>query len=266
MPLDEFERFKNNTCLSPITPDVLAALGTRCGFPPASSVLDLACGKGEASIILAEKFHCVVTGVESRPVFAEEARRRVLFRGLGHLVHILDKGSGDLPFDDDFYDAALMAGTAHPYDSGSVLAELKRVVRPEGWIILGELVWNPGRTGRAPEAVLGWVRNHGGHEVCEMNARIGQFEKSGYLVETAELAGEEAWENYFAPQARAILENRMEHKGSPEAQAALDRWQEELELYRSGGGQRSLGLRLLPFAEPLSRRGEIPVEYRRKRY
>ena len=73
-------------------------------------------------------------------MFAEEARRRVLFRGLGHLVNILDQDSGEPPFDDNFYDAALMAGTAHPYDSGPVLAELKRVVRPEGWIILGEFV------------------------------------------------------------------------------------------------------------------------------
>jgi SAM-dependent methyltransferase len=241
MSLDEFERYKNNTYLSPITPEVLAAMGTRCGFPPASNVLDLACGKGETGIIFAEKFHCIVTGAESRPVFAEEARRRALFRSLNHLIHILDQDSGELPFDDDFYDAALMAGTAHPYDSGSVLAELNRVVRPEGWIILGELVWNPGRVGRVPEATFRWVRNHGGHELCEMNARIGQFEKSGYLVVTAELAGEEAWENYFAPQARAILENRMEHKDSLEAQAALDRWQEELDLYHSGGGKEALG-------------------------
>ncbi len=241
MILDAFERYKHNLYLSPITSETIERLGGRCGLSPASNVLDACCGKGGAGLTLARRFGCQVTGVEARAEFVEEARRRALFEDLGHLVDIIEAPAGDLPFDDAYFDLALMLGAAHPYDSGRAARELARVVRPGGRVALSEVVWKPGGRERAGEAVRSWLGRFVPWEVGEVEDLRARYREAGFRVEAADLEADGAWERFYACQAGAILENRREHKSSPEAQSTLDLWQADLEAYHSGGGRESLG-------------------------
>jgi ubiquinone/menaquinone biosynthesis C-methylase UbiE len=241
MILDTFERYKNNLYLSPITADTLQTLGERCGLSPASQVLDVFCGSGGAAITLAEKFGCMVTGTESRLEFAEEARRRAIFGDLQLLVSVVDIEPGELPFDDAYFDLAMSIGFPYPYNSEEMVHKLARVVRPGGWIALSELVWKPGASQNASDAVRGWLGGFAPAEIADMNDRKTQFRKEGFQVEWTELEKDASWESYYAPQARSIMENRSEYRNSSDALSTLNQWQNELELYHSGGGRESLG-------------------------
>ncbi len=241
MILDTFERYKNNLFLSPISPDTLQNLGERCGLLPGANVLDADCGPGGAAITLAEKFGCHVTGTEARPEFAEEARRRVMDGDLHILVNIIDAGENELPFDDGYFELAVSIGHPYPYNSGETARELARVVRPGGWIAISELVWKPGASQKAAGAVRGWIDGFAPAGVSGMNDRKMKFQDEGFQVEWAALEEDASWESYYAPQAHAILENRLECQDSSTALSTLTQWQSELELYHSGGGKESLG-------------------------
>lgn len=241
MILDTFERYKHNLYLSPITSGTLENIGKVCGLDDSSTVLDIACGKGGAALTLAEKFKCTVTGIESRAEFAEEARRRAVFEDLDHFVNIIDSGTEDLPFDDFYFDLALSLGQVRPFNSAKMLLELSRVVRDGGWIALSELVWKSGDSGSATPAVREWVSGFTPGRIAGPDERVEELSGAGFRVESAELEADKSWEDFYAPQARAILENRHEHAGSAEAQSKLDQWQNELELYHAAGGKESLG-------------------------
>lgn len=241
MILDTFERYKHNLYLSPITHGTLENIGKVCGLDESSTVLDVACGKGGAALTLAEKFRCIVTGVEPRAEFAEEARRRTVFEDLDHFVNIIDSGTEVLPFDDFYFDLALSLGHVHPFNTPKMLLELSRVVRDGGWIAFSELVWKSGDSGSATPAVKAWVSGFAPGRVVGLDERIGELSGAGFRVESAELEADASWEAYYAPQAKAILENRHEYTGSTEAQSRLDQWQNELQLYHADGGKESLG-------------------------
>jgi cyclopropane fatty-acyl-phospholipid synthase-like methyltransferase len=241
MILDTFERYKHNLYLSPITSGTLENIGKVCGLTESSIVLDIACGKGGAALTLAEKFKCTVTGIESRAEFAEEVHRRAVFEDLDHFVNVIDSGPQDLPFDDFYFDLALSLGHVRPFNTLKMLLELSRVVRDGGWIALSEMVWKSGNSGSATPAVREWVSGFTSGRVMGLDERVEELSGAGFQVESAELEADKSWEDFYTPQAQAILENRHEFTGSSEAQSKLDQWQNELELYHTAGGKESLG-------------------------
>ncbi|MDP6366632.1 MAG: class I SAM-dependent methyltransferase [Nitrospinota bacterium] len=241
MALDTFDRYKNNPYLSPISTGTLEKIGGLCGLSDSSAVIDVTCGKGGAALTLAEKFRCIVTGVEARANFAEEARRRAVFRDLDHFVNIVDAGPDHLPFDDFYFDLALRVGQTVPPASRETVAELSRIVRPGGWIALSEAVWKSGPQAAPGPAADEWPREFASNRMAGMEERITEFREAGYAVDLAELESDTSWEHYYAPQAKAILDNRREYNGSSEAQSTLDLWQKELHFYHTGGGKDSLG-------------------------
>ena len=240
MILDTFDRYINNLFLSPISTGTLEKIGGHCGLSDSSIVVDVNCGKGGAALTLADKFHCIVTGVEARVEFAEEARRRTVFENLEHFVNFIDAEPDHLPFDDLYFDLALKVGQTAPRTSRETVAELRRIVRPGGWIALSEVVWKSGPP--APGQAAGeWPSEFAPNLMIGMEERITEFREAGFAVDLAELEPDSSWERYYAPQAKAILENRREYGEPSEAQSTLDQWQKELHFYHTGGGKDSLG-------------------------
>jgi 50S ribosomal protein uL3 len=73
---------------NPTSPEKIRLLGEYLRLTPESRVLDIACGKGGPARILAATFGCRILGIELRPAFAEEARRRIDDADLSELVEI----------------------------------------------------------------------------------------------------------------------------------------------------------------------------------
>ncbi len=102
------------------------------GFEPGRA-LDAACGTGRQAAVLAELGHDLV-GVDASPAMLEKARARVPdvdFR-IGELTALpLDAGSVDL--------AVCSLALTHLHDPAPAVAELARVVRPGGRIVLSDI-------------------------------------------------------------------------------------------------------------------------------
>ena len=111
------------------TPAVRAAVD---GLAPGVA-LDAACGTGRHAEHLAACGHSVI-GVDSSPEMLEQARRRVPSADLrlGELV--------ELPVDDHTIDLAVCAlAISHLPDPAPVIAELARVVRPGGHVVISDI-------------------------------------------------------------------------------------------------------------------------------
>ena len=240
MTPDPFERYQHNLHLSPISTPSLEALAGRCGLGRESAVLDAACGKGGACLVLARRFGCPVVGVEARPEFAEEARRLTLFSDLAHLVDVVEGGPGELLFDEGYFDLALRLGPARPFPVLEAARRLSPLVRPGGWMILGAVVWKPGARAAAPQALRAWAGAAAPAGVREAEALRRDFAAEGLEAVDHRVEPDASWESFYAPQARAILESRRESGLSSRERETLDRWQRELELFHIGGGREVL--------------------------
>jgi SAM-dependent methyltransferase len=107
---------------------VIAELLARVALPPGAEILDAGCGSGRNMADLA--LLGTVTGVEVADVSVARARER----GVGEVVQC---SITELPFSDEQFDLAVCFDVVeHVDDQLRALAELHRVVRPGGTLVV----------------------------------------------------------------------------------------------------------------------------------
>ncbi len=109
---------------------------------PTDRVLDVACGSGGPTLILAEKAGCAVTGIDidenainaaKRTAAKHKLRSQVTFR----LVNADEK----LPFEDNWFDAIICVDAIiHLPDRLDVLKDWHRVLKPKGRLLFTDSV------------------------------------------------------------------------------------------------------------------------------
>jgi ubiquinone/menaquinone biosynthesis C-methylase UbiE len=109
-------------------PRSLARARAIVGDAPVGRALDIACGTGMSTIALAEHAGFVV-GVDASPEMLAAARR-------APNVTYMQANAEMLPFADGVFDAATCCSGIHWFDQERFFAELRRVLRPEGWVVL----------------------------------------------------------------------------------------------------------------------------------
>ena len=100
---------------------------------PDAHVLDVACGTGDLSIALFENIGARVTGVDfCRPMLERAARKQPR-------IAFVEGDALQLPFDETVFDAVTIAfGLRNLSSVEQGLNELRRVLKPNGWIAILE--------------------------------------------------------------------------------------------------------------------------------
>jgi ubiquinone/menaquinone biosynthesis C-methylase UbiE len=108
---------------------------------PGASVLDVGCGTGVLLPALAELVGSggKVVGLDYSPELLVNARERVRQAGCEAVVELVEGNAVDLPFDDGAFDAAHVERVLiHVPDADAAIREMRRVVRPGGWVVAAE--------------------------------------------------------------------------------------------------------------------------------
>jgi len=107
----------------------------RIPMEPGTRVLDVACGAGQLAIPAAKAGACV-TGIDIAPNLIAQARARAETEGLDVRF---DEGDAEaLPYEDGLFDVVVsLIGAMFAPRPEIVAAELKRVCRPGGRIVMG---------------------------------------------------------------------------------------------------------------------------------
>jgi demethylmenaquinone methyltransferase/2-methoxy-6-polyprenyl-1,4-benzoquinol methylase len=100
---------------------------------PAAQVLDVACGTGDLSIALFENLGARVTGVDfCRPMLERAAQKE-------SRIAFVEADALQLPFSDAAFDAVTIAfGLRNLSSIEQGLRELRRVLKPNGWVAILE--------------------------------------------------------------------------------------------------------------------------------
>jgi SAM-dependent methyltransferase len=123
------------TMIQPLADALCDAADLQAGW----SVLDVACGAGNAAIAAA-RCGAEAVGIDYVPALLERGRRRVEAEGLE--VELREGDAEAIPFPDASFDAVLSVfGSMFAPDHAAAAAELARVCRPGGTI--GLVTWTP---------------------------------------------------------------------------------------------------------------------------
>jgi ubiquinone/menaquinone biosynthesis C-methylase UbiE len=122
--------------------DAMARTLDACALAPDAEVLDVACGPGILACALAGRARHV-TGIDITPAMIEQARARQAATGHANLSwHVGDATA--LPFADNQFDRVTTRYSFHHMpDPAAALAEMARVCRPGGRIVVIDATPSP---------------------------------------------------------------------------------------------------------------------------
>lgn len=107
-------------------------------------VLDYCCGNGAESLFLARHGAQEVIGIDISEQSIENCRRQAAAGGLEAIVSFEGMDAEATHFPDDSFDLATEYGALHHLDLRRALAELARIVKPDGAVLCAEvLAHNP---------------------------------------------------------------------------------------------------------------------------
>jgi ubiquinone/menaquinone biosynthesis C-methylase UbiE len=121
--------------------DWLRLLARRLGLHQVRSALDVGAGQGHWTLLLAPLLaaDAEIVGVEREPAWIQRAGDRARERGLGGRVRFVEGVAERLPFAEGSFDlVTCQTVLMHVRDAATVVAEMVRVVRPGGLVLLSE--------------------------------------------------------------------------------------------------------------------------------
>jgi ubiquinone/menaquinone biosynthesis C-methylase UbiE len=188
---DIFDFMAKHVGLTVLHPGGLVAtklLLGKCGITGNSHVLDIACGKGTTSVLVARKTGCRVTGIDIDPELIEEAKILAKIQGVDDLTEFLVGDATNLPFENDTFDVTIAQAMLVLIDNRQkVIQEAFRVLKPTGiagWI---ELTWQQQPSAEFIKQVSDVICAY-----CMLNVRLAEgwtelFQMSGAMKLSTEI-------------------------------------------------------------------------------
>ena len=141
MKLTCFEKwFMNSARHTRHTEQTVLALLEHVSLPPQPRCLEIGCGQGVVTRVLAERCDARVVASDYDPAQVAVAQERLA--DLGGPVEFRVVDARVMPFDDAAFDAVFSFGVLHhiPGAWREAVAETARVLKPGGWFVFTELV------------------------------------------------------------------------------------------------------------------------------
>lgn len=177
-------------------------LGLAGPLPSAPRILDVGCGTGPASVLLAAATGGHVTAVDLHEPFLAELAARA--RRAGVAVDTLHASMDALTVRD--VDLLWAEGSAYVLGFDAALAAWRPLLSPAGRIVLTEAEW------LTPDPVPGarafWDAGYPGMRTTAAN--VTAAERAGWCVRAVYVLPDSDWDAYYGPLAARIEELRAE--------------------------------------------------------
>ncbi len=217
MPMDTWKFFdithREHVVCNPTSEEKLARLVGLLRLRANARVADIACGKGEFLLRLAEAYAIRGTGVDLSPFFIADARARLQLRAPGALVVFREMdGAAFRPEEPHGLALAACIGASWVFGGhAGTLDALSAMIAPGGWVIAGEPYWRRDPTDEylAASGLTGEL--FGTHTA---NAEAGE-QRGLELVHTI-VSSKDDWDAYEGLQWHATAEYARCHPDDPD--------------------------------------------------
>jgi SAM-dependent methyltransferase len=196
---------------------------------PESRILDIGCGTGGQTLVLAEHCRGQITGLDLFPGFIEIFNENMLKHGFSDRVKGITGNMENLPFEPESLDLIWSEGAIYNIGFERGLTDWKKFLKPGGWIAVTEASWFTGQ--RPAEIHDFWMDAYPG--IDTIPNKMKQLQQAGYLPVASIILPSECWTDHFY-QLQAAMQPGflLKYRGNQAAEALVANERREAELYR----------------------------------
>jgi SAM-dependent methyltransferase len=195
----------------------------------APAILDIGCGQGGPTLELSRLSGGWLTGLDIDQSALDVLAMRAAEEGLADRVRAVHGSMTDLDFSDGSFDIIWAEGSMHVLGFERALAEWRRFIRPDGFLVVHEMAWllpdPPPELVSCPELAYPGIRTVPEYARCVPD--------HGYLLLGHFALPDDFWLlDYFEPMLVRLRELRVKYADDQTVQRTLDREERAANLYR----------------------------------
>ena len=198
-------------------------------LPPKPVILDIGCGPGAQTLLLADLSKGEIYAVDNHASFLDQLRQSVAVRGFGATVHPTLGDMANLAFKDDSFDVLWAEGSIFIIGVENGLRRWRPLLKEHGTIAFTEASWL--EAGVPKELDQYWQEVYPG--IRTIDETIQKIEESGFCsVGQFILPESDWWNDYYNPITDRLPRLSEKYQADREALEVVEMHKKEIEMYR----------------------------------
>jgi SAM-dependent methyltransferase len=196
----------------------------------ASHVLDLGCGTGAQTRVLAQHSPARIVAIDNHPPFVVEANEQAALLGLSDRVDARVGDLRQLEFPARSFDLIWCEGAIYVIGFAEGLLAWRPLLVPGGHLAISEVCWS--KPDPPAECAAFWAAEY--PAIRDPETLLSIIDQCGYdTVDHFALPDAAWWDEYYAPLERSVISFRERHVSEPDAQTLADSVQREIDMWRT---------------------------------
>jgi len=199
------------------------------GLPGHPEILDVGCGSGGQTIVLAKLTPGKITALDNHAPFIDKLKRDAKKAGCADRIQCVVGDMAVMNFPKGSFDVIWCEGAAFVMGFSNFLKSWRPLLRTKGYLAVSELVWFKKR---APKEVKDFfAREYPDMKYYEHIFPI--IESAGYkMIDYLPLPAKSWWTHYYAPAEKKLVALRRKYRNNKKAQSIFDSFQLEIDMHR----------------------------------
>ncbi len=208
------------------------AIGRLPALPENPAVLDLGCGPGKQTLVLAQELGLPITAIDFHQPFLDQLDRAVAAQGLSSLITIRQADMGALDYPPDSIDLIWAEGSIFILGFKAGLENWRRFLKPGGLVAATEMTW---LTDDPPAEAFDFL-TAAYPPMTDIAGNVALASEAGYEVFDHFVLPSEAWfTEYLTPLSERAETLRARAATDPDLAQVLEEHDREADTCRRYG-------------------------------
>jgi ubiquinone/menaquinone biosynthesis C-methylase UbiE len=207
----------------------LAALSMVPDVGPTTRVLDIGCGTGPQTFVIARNSQAHIVAIDRHEPFISALRTQAQHLGMDQRIDARVGDMHELDFPDASFDLVWCEGAAYILGFDAALRAWRKLLRPGGHMVVSEVCWT--RADPPRECAAFWEQEY--PAIRDVSSVLAKIRRCGYdTVGHFTLPASSWWNDFYRPLQESVTEFCNRRKHEPDALALARNVQHEIDMWQ----------------------------------